>query len=213
MTNDSLYTAKGRIGTYQGQYRFPELNENGDLQIAHGMPRYTDIVRKGARWSVQTATAFAPGVALPTTVAVLELANKSLTKSMILDRVWAWQLLGTAAAQGFAIWGQVGATVLSANTALVIYSSNGNTSYASASGTEIQTAINQTVVASGWELIASAYGATAAATPMGGFAGEVEGRLIVPPGKSLHLMVNGSLATASSFHAGAAVIMAPITNE
>ena len=210
---DPLYIARSRGGSNDGQYELADVNENGDVLIAHGFPRYTDIVRKGARWSVQTATAFAPGVALPTTVAVLELANKSLTKSMILDRVWAWQLLGTAAVQGYAIWAQVGATVLSANTALVIYSSNGKASYASAAGTEIQTAINQTVAASGWELVASAYGTLNAATPMGGFAGEMEGRLIVPPGKSLHLMVEGSLATASSWHCGAAVIMATITNE
>ncbi len=171
-------------------------------------------VRLGERWKVTTATAFAPQVALPTTVSKLEIKNGTTARLMVVDTVYAWQLLGTAVVWQITPWAQVGAAVQATVTALVVYSANGNASYASAVGKPAITSIDDTVVASGWECFpgsTTSWG-LAAATPGGANIGQVDGRLIVPPGKALHLTVTGSVATASSCHVGASFYWADLSN-
>lgn len=190
-----------------------EADADKNLMMAQGAAPYFDITRRGTGWSVVTATPFAPQVALPATVAKLEVKNQTTTKLMVIDSVWAWQLLGTAAAQSFAVFAQVGAAVQSAVTALVVYSANGSTKYTSTAATDAGVAIDQTVVAAGWR----PYGGiqshgTAAATPGGANVGDVMGRLVVPPGMAVHITVTGSLATASSFHCGVSWFLQSATN-
>ena len=197
---------------YNGSYNAAEADEINNLLTAQGMPPYTDIVRRGKGWSVQTATAFAPGVAQPSTVAKLEVKNNT-TQLFVIDRVWAQQLLSTAADQAYSVWAQVGAAVVSAVTALVVYPMNGVGKYTSVLGGDLITAIDQTVVANGWQPFATQEWGLAAATPGGTLIGNVEGRLVVPPGLAVHVMVEGSIATASSFHCGVSGFFYAGTNE
>lgn len=178
-----------------------------------GAAPYTAATRRGTGWSVSTATPFAPGVALPTTVAKLEVKNQHVSKIMVIDSVWAFQLLSTAATQTYSVWAQVGAAVQSAITGLVVYSANGSTKYTSTDATDAGTAIDQTVVAAGWRPFGAvqAWG-TAAATPGNTLVGDVQGRLVVPPGMAVHVMVEGSLATASTFHCGVSWFLQSMTN-
>lgn len=185
-----------------------------DLLTAQGLPGYTEVVRKGDFWSVSTATAFAGIVALPSTLAQLEIKNGNATESMIVDSIWSWQLVGTAVVWAHTPWAQVGAAVVSAVTGLVVYDGKGG-SYTSTAAQDCITAINQTVVANGWSVFPGStmnFG-LAAATPGGANVGHVNGRLIVPPGKSLHVAVTSSVNTASAFHCGASGCFAAITNE
>ena len=177
----------------------------GNLLVSGGLPPYTEITQLGAGWSTKTATAFAAVVTMPLTVANLEVVNNSAQKSMVIDTIFSWQLLGTAVAWAHTVWAQVGAKVYSANTALVIGSANGLPTYTSAVGSEAATAITQTVVATEWRVFpgSSAQAGTAAATPFGANVGQVDGRLIVPPGKALHVAVSASVTTASAFQCGA----------
>lgn len=204
-----------RGGTNAGVETAIKANEAGSLFTAnYGFP-YEESVREGQMYSVQTATPFAGIVALPTTLAKLEIANNHASLSMVIDTIWSWQLLGTAVVWGHTPWAQVGTKVVSANTALVIYSANGGTSITSAAGTAAQTAVDQTVVANGWRVFPGStmnFG-LAAATPGGANVGQVDGRLIVPPGKSLHVAVTASVNTASAFHCGASWAWRSITNE
>lgn len=191
------------------------VNENNDQMVAQGMPPYADLTRRGVRFKVATATPFTPEVVLPTTVAKLEVKNQFLNQVLVIDTIWSWQLLGTAVVWSHTPWAQVGAPVVAADTALVVYYSNKVSPVASAAGTQLRTAINQTVVANGWECFPGStmnFG-LAAATPGGANVGQVDGRLIVPPSLSVHLTVTASVATASSIHCGVSGYVLPITND
>lgn len=181
---------------------------NGNLLVSQGLAPYAQITREGEMWSTQIATPIAPIVAVPTTLANLEIHNNG-QRYLIVDTIWSWQLLGTAVVWSHTPWACVGATVYSANTALVIGGGNGST-YTSATTSEVRTAITQTMVANGWRTFPGStmnFG-LAAATPGGANVGVVEGRLVVPPGRSLFVSVTGSVATASSMHVGASWFMA-----
>ena len=214
MALESLLKVVRRGGSQDTQNASVHGNEQNDLFIAQGAPPYTDLARRGRGWSVVTATPFAPQVVLPATIAKLEVKNGHATQLMVIDRVWAWQLLGTAAAQAYAVFAQVGAAVQSAITGLVVYSANGSSKYTSVAGSPAEVAIDQTVVANGWQPFGAvqAWG-TAAATPGPANVGEVEGRLVVEPGMAVHVTVTGSLATASSFHCGVSWYFLGLTNE
>ncbi len=187
----------------------------GGLITAGGLPPYTEFTRRGDLWSVQTATPFTPLVVVPTTLTGLEVVNNHATKSMVIDSIWTWQLLGTAVVWQMTPWAQVGAKVYSGNTALVIHSGNGNPSYTSAVGSEASTAINQSVIATGWRVFpgsTTSWG-LAAATPGGATVGQVDGRLVVPPNKAVHVTATASVATASSTHVGVSWFLADVENQ
>lgn len=216
MALESIFKLARRGGSSDSALFSGAGNELNEQLVAMGLPPYAEMTRKGERYSVQTATPFAAITALPTTTAKLEIVNAHASKSMVVEEIWSWQLLGTAVVWSHTPWAQVGAAVYSANAALIAYSANGGTAITSAaSGTPFKTAVDQTVVAAGWRVFPGStmnFG-LAAATPGGANVGQVDGRLIVPPGKALHVAVTGSVNTASAFHCGAAWSWADITNE
>lgn len=213
MALNTILQAIRRGGTSDGATFNLEATEQNDLLVAQGGARYQEITRLGRGWTVQTATPFAAIVGLPTTTAKLEITNGHATRLLVVDRIWSWQLLGTAVVWAHTPWAQVGAKVQSAITGLVVYSNSGLASYTSAAGKDIQAAIDQSVVASGWQVFPGSTmpSSLAAATPAGACVGEVAGALVVPPGMSLHVAVTGSVNTASAFHCGAAVHFANAT--
>lgn len=213
---ESVFKSLRRGGASSGKDFAIESNENNDLLVAQGLPPYTDLTRRGLRWKVKTATAFTNLVVLPTTLANLEIKNNTTNSSMVIDTIWGWQIIGSAVAEGYAIFAQVGAAVIGSIDTLVVYSANGRPSYTSGVSAPVSTDTEQTVAANGWEQFpgSTATKALNAATPGAGLVGQVDGRLIVPPGKALHIAVTGSVATATGWHAGAAWYMLPsLTNE
>lgn len=213
--NSQVYASR-RGGASDGQPVAVRANEYDEMLVAQGLPPYTEVTRKGIGWVVQTSTLFAPLTAVPTTTAALELWNNIASgKDMVVDNVFAEQILGTAAAQAFAIYAMVTtAKAVPSLTALTLFSPNGAAAVTPTVGTEIVTGVGTTVVANGWRPWGNPIAnGTAAATPMGSWHAEVNGRLIVPPGSSLCLHIVGSLATPSSFHVGAQVYMVDIDND
>ncbi len=184
---------------------------------AQGNPPYTEITRQGNGWNVQTATAFTPVAAVPTTTAALEIFNNTAGNSsitLVIDSIFAFQLLSTAAVQTYGTWAMVTTQKAApSNTALDIFSQSGRPKYTTTAASRVISAINTTVVANGWR----PYGpvapfSLAAATPGSSFVGEVSGRLLVPPGCSLAVTVAGSVATASSFQVGVSWYELSLTN-
>lgn len=178
-----------------------------NLLVSQGAaPPYTEATRTGNGWSAQTATLFAPLVAVPTTVAALELWNNSVSgMTMVISDLFADQVLSTAATQTYAIFACVTlAKVVPTLTALAVSSASGRQGYTSAVGARVVTGVGTTVIANGWRPWGNpqAWG-TAAATPGNAWNAPVDGKLIVPPGSSLVVHVVGSLATASTFQVGA----------
>lgn len=214
MGSDVIVYGTRRGGAGAGTTVPFEANEQNEQIVAAGLLPFTEMTRRARGFVVQTATPFAAIVGLPTTLAKLELKNGHPTRSMVIEGIWSWQLLGTAVVWSHTPWAQVGTAVVSAVAALLVADGKGN-SYTGAAGAAVVPAVDQTVVANGWRAFRGAtmnFG-LAAATPGGLCYGEVDGALIVPPGKSLHVAVSGSVNTASAFHCGAAGYFADITNE
>lgn len=193
-----------------------ESNEYNEILVAGGLPPYTEVTRRGWGWNTKTTTAFTNLVVVPTTLANLEIKNNTSNSSMVIDTIWGWQLIGSAVAEGYAVFAQVGTAVIASVDTLPVFSNNGKASYTSGVSAPVSTDTEQTVVANGWRQFpgSTATKALNAATPGAGLIGQVDGRLIVPPGKALHIAVTGSVATATGWHAGASWFMVPgLTNE
>ena len=190
-----------------------QANEFDELLISMGLPPYAEITRQGDGWTVQTATLFAPAAAYPTTTARLELFNNTQDKVMVVSDLFAAQVLSTAATQTYAIGAMVSTKKAApTNTALLVASLSGKDAYTTTAGSPLITGIDTTVVANGWRPWGppQAWG-TAAATPGNAWSVPVEGKLLVPPGRSLCIIPFGSIATASSFQCGATIYWAKLS--
>jgi len=204
--------AGGNVQLSHGQSLQIKQNARKEMLVGGGLPPYALHTALGERFSTKTATAFAPIVVIPSTLAHLEITNNHATKYMIVDAIWAWTLVGAASAIAHTVWGQVGLSVQSSVTGLKIGNSVGNLEITSAANSDAVTAINQTVVASGWDVFpgSGGDGNLGAALPGGLNIGRVDGRLVVPPGKALHIASVGTIATASSKHVGASWYLSEI---
>ena len=194
-----------------------KTDDYGGLLVSHGLPKYAEMTKGGKSWHVETATAFAPVAAAPTTTARFEIYNNTVgmnSVALIVDQIFAFQLLSTAAGQTYALWAMVSTQKAApTNTALNIYSNSGLPFRATTAVSRIITAVDTTVVANGWRPfgVVQAWG-TGVATPGNSLVGDVDGRLIVPPACSLCLIVVGSLATASTFNTlGASWFEVPVS--
>ena len=192
-----------------------ELAANGanELLVAQGLPPYTEMAARYDTWQIQTSTLLAPLNAVPTTTAALEIwCNISSDDTFIVESLFADQILGTAAAQAYAIYACVSAAkAVPSLTALTVTNVMGDSgSYTSAVGSPLVTGVGTTVVANGWRPYGVSPGsALQAATPMHSWEAPINGRLLVRPGRSLFLHIVGSLTTASSFQVGAQGYMVP----
>lgn len=205
-------TAVQRGGAAGGLPLPLESNEFHELLVAQGLPPYAEMTRKGGGWSMQTATLFAPLVAIPTTVAALEIYNNMSKDSLIIDTLFASQVLSTAASQTYAIYACVSTTKAApANTAIKMFSSSGRDVRETTAAGPIIAGIGTTVVANGWRPwgTVQAWG-TATATPGNAWHVDIDGKLIVPPKRALLLHVVGALATASTFQVGASFYEADV---
>lgn len=209
----SSIRARIRGGTQSGQETLVDANQAGQLITSNGMPRYTEMSRRFDYQQVQTSTLFAPLNAVPTTTAILELwVNSTSNRVMVVESLFADQILGTAAAQAYAIYACVSVNkAVPALTALAIRDVLGERDAITPTvGSEIVTGVGTTVVANGWRPYGPPTGsALEAATPMHSWEAPIDGRLIVRPGRSLQLHITGSLTTASSFQVGAQFYMVP----
>src|SRR4051812_25857078 len=86
-----------------------QLNEKGEQLMAPGLPPFTEMVRRGNAWGCMSTSAVAGLVVRPTTVAALELFNGYATngKSLIIDRLFFFNLVSTNVIEGFSGWAMV----------------------------------------------------------------------------------------------------------
>ena len=212
MTDQNSYSPRVAGGASDGQYTSPKTNQLGHALTSRGLPDFVEMERKYGAIQIQTATLFAPLVAVPSTAAALEVWVQSAgTNALVVESLFADQILATAAAQEYAIYAMVTVTkAIPSLTALTVTKVNGDAPYTPTVGTELVTGVGTTVVANGWRPYGPPHGgALAAATPMGSWEAPINGRLIVRPGHSLCVHIVGSLATASSFQCGVQGYMVP----
>jgi len=174
----------------------PQSNEVSEQLVAQGLPSGTEMVRKGRAWGTMTVTAAAGIVVRPSTLAALELWNgyptTNVGMSLIIDRLFFFNLVSTAVVEGFSGWAQVTTTKAAPSTAsLAVRGNSGKQGY----GGSVINAIGTTVLDNGWFPWGNAYNkAAGGVVPFGAISAEINGRLIVPPGSSLCLHVVSSLA-------------------
>jgi hypothetical protein len=170
------------------------------------------MTRKGNGWSVMSVVAVAGLVVRPSTVAAFEIWNGYATggKSLIVDRMFWFNLVSTNVIEGFSGWAQVtAAKAAPAAGANVIVRGNTGKAYPG----PVIAALGTTVIDSGWFPWGNAISKGAGGVvPFGAIEARVEGRLIVPPQCSLCLHVVSSLV-GDTFTQGASFYEDQITIE
>lgn len=186
-------------------------NQYNEVMVAAGLPEGTEWTRRGRRWATMSTAAVAGLVVRPTTTAAFEIFNgyASGGASLIIDRLFFFNLVSTNVIEGFSGW----AAVTAPKTAVA----SGGFAVRGASGKPYTGAViaaaSTTVIDSGWFPMTNAYQKGAGGVvPFGAVIAEVDGRLIVPPQCSLCLHVVSSLV-GQTFTQGASWIEANLTTE
>jgi hypothetical protein len=187
------------------------LNQLAEQLVAAGLPRGTEMVRRGRSWATMSTSAIAGLVVRPSTAAAFELFNGYATggKSLIIDRLFWFNLVSTNVIEGFSGWAAVTAAKAAPSTASLAIRGASGQSYGGAAFA----AVGTTVGDSGWFPWGNAYQKGAGGVvPFGALTAEVDGRLIVPPQCSLCLHVVSSLV-GQTFTQGASWYEEQITIE
>lgn len=189
------------------------LNERGEVIVAGGLPPYAEYARRGVGWATMSTAAVAALVVRPSTVAAFEIFNGYAAggKSLIVDRLFWFQLVSTAVGESFTGWAAVTAAKAAVTSGSFTVRGNTGKGY----GGPVIAAAGTTVLDSGWFPWAVGSAKVAEATsviPFGGAVANVEGRLIVPPQSSLCLHVVASVV-GQTFTQGASWYEEQITNE
>lgn len=182
------------------QERRLEVSPQGDLFVAHDLPSYTEITRKGESWATMATAAVAGLVVRPTTTAALEIFNNETSggKSLVIDRLFSNNLVSTNVIESFQLYAMVTRPKAApTDAALAITSLSGK-----AAGTRtVFTAASTTVVDNGWFPWGESFTKGAGGVvPHGGIVAEVNGRIIVPPQSSLCLHTLASLVGQTFTH-------------
>ena len=186
-----------------------EGNEFNELLVAMGLPRGTEMTRQGRRWSTMSTSAVAGLVVRPTTTAAFEIYNGygAGSKSLIIERLFWFNLVSTNVVEGFSGWaGVTSPKAAPTDGSFVVRGAHG----VAARNLPVIAAASTTVVDPGWFPWGNAYQKGAGGVvPFGAVTAEVDGRIVVPPGCSLVMHVVSSL-TGQTFTQGAEWVEAVI---
>jgi hypothetical protein len=188
-----------------------QLNELGEQIVVGGLPRGTEMVRRGKGWATMSTAAVAGLVVRPSTTAAFEIFNGYGTggKSLIIDQLFFFNLVSTNVVEGFSGWAQVTAPKAAVSTGSFVVRGSSGSGYTG----PVIAAAGTTVIDSGWFPWTNAYQKGAGGVvPFGAVIAEVDGRLIVPPQCSLCLHVVSSLV-GQTFTQGARWYEEQITIE
>lgn len=165
----------------------------GQVIVVNDALPYARLTATREGWAGMSVAAVAGLVVRPSTTAALEIWNGHPIggKSMVIDRLFYFNLVSTNVVEGWSGWAQVTApkTGPTAEATFIVRGSAGDAYTGPVIGD-----FSTTVVDSGWFPWTEAYQKGAGGVvPFGATIGEVQGRLIVPPQCSLCLHVVSSL--------------------
>jgi hypothetical protein len=213
MANGDTVQSYGAIRTPLGAFQQQiALNERGEQLIATGLPRGSEMVRRGQAWGTMSTVAVAGLVVRPSTVAAFEIFNgyAAAGKSLVIDRLFFFNLVSAQVAQGWTGWACVTAAKAAVTSGSFVVRGASGKSY----GGPVIAAASTTILDSGWFpwAVGSIKPVEATVTPNGGAVVDVDGRLIVPPQCSLCLHAVAQ-TTASTFTQGASWYEEQLTIE
>lgn len=177
------------------------INGQNELLIAPGASQYEEITRNGYSFKAGTTTAVAAIVAIPSTAVAFAIYNneESLGRNYVIDRVWAQNAASTAVASQAQIIVLVGQVRETAPTNAMPANALVSLSGTEKRDTKVRailtaTALPATTGLAGYWMPVGANGVKAgvAATPGYGMSAEINGRIIVPPGRyfAIHVLAN-----------------------
>lgn len=176
-----------------------QLGAEVDLLATEGGVLYTSPIQtlwtaKGYGFQAMATSAVAGQVARPTTTAVATLRNCSSDKVLVIERVFAHNLVA-AAQSDYGIWLCVNVALSTAdsNDITVRNSTNGS----AAGGSETTFDAGATVADGGWFPWGYSYTTVTVTTPGGQLIAEVGGRLMVQPQGDISVAVVSSVNTAT----------------
>jgi hypothetical protein len=181
------------------------MNEYSDKLVAFGAPTHEELVRQGQGWSVMNVLAIAALVVRPTTVAAVEIWNGHQTRSLVIDRLFGFNLVSTAVNSAAGLWATVTRpkAAPSAGANVVPWGQTGkayNGPVVVGLGTTIADVPSN---GNAWFPYGPQYSAPNAAAPGGSWEAAINGRIIVPPQASLGIHVVGSIV-GDTYQCGAA---------
>jgi hypothetical protein len=188
-----------------------QANQMGEQLVAMGLPRGAEMVRKGKAWATMSTAAVAGLVVRPTVTAAFEIFNghPAAGKSLIIDRMFWFNLVSTNVIESFSGWAAVTAAKAAVTSGSFVVRGASGKSY----GGPVIAAASTTVIDSGWFPWGPGFTKGAGGVvPHGAVIAEVDGRLIVPPQCSLCLHVVSSLV-GQTFTQGASWYEEQITIE
>ncbi len=170
--------------------------------VSQGFPPDLELTRRRKGWQVMNTSALAGLVVRPGTTANLTLYNGNTTASgiaMIVRRVFAFNLVTTAALSGWSIWGCIHPAGMTAPTADIttVNSTSGVTTYAGAAIVDT----GATVVDNGWFPIGRPFMTGGVTTAPSGAIAEDVGWLLIPPTGGMSLQVVSTI-TGLTFTTG-----------
>jgi len=199
--DDARLVGYQRGGSAADQFRYLRSNSEQELLVSQGTPPYAELSRRGRGWQVMDTTATAAVVVRPSTVAGLTLYNGetgATAKSYVIDRIFAFNLVTTAALSDWSVWATIHPAGMTAPTADItaIKGMNGST-YTGAAIVDT----GATVTDSGWFPVGGGrviHGV--GVTPGAASVIEIAGRLIVPPTGGISINVVASITGLTFTH-------------
>ncbi len=172
-----------------------QATDQGEALVAAGMAEYEEITRQGFAYHVASTTPTIGVTAIPTQACSIGIFNSAADngKSLIIDAIWAMNIVAEATLGQCGLIAVVGQTRVAALTsAFTVRKSNGNgpgsdTVALAATGGAVLDAV--TGVAAGWFPIGETANITVLTLPGVILYAEVNGRIIVPPGRQFGINV------------------------
>lgn len=177
------------------------VNQHGDLYCAQGAARYEDIVAAGHAFEINsgmtTALDIAAVIAVPTTAVIAAIYNGEADggKSLVIDQAWALMTTAGAAVKQASLLGCLGtvretaptdATPTGALRALNGMGGKDTKARWIVSGTALPAT---TGIAANWTTLATGVNTAIASLPGSAIMADIDGRIIVPPGRYFGLHV------------------------
>ena len=190
-----------RGGPANSQPAAVHINSERELLTAQGLPPYTEMSRRGLGYQVMNTSALAALVVRPSTVAGLTLWNGEPDggKTYVIDRLFAFNLVSTAAEARSGMWAAIHPIGMAKPTADItaIKSMSGRAGYGGAAIVDT----GATVVDDGWFPV----GPFSTVEPTGVLPGAImefkaEGRFLVPPRAGISIQVVSSVVGNTFTH-------------
>ena len=201
----------GQIGPRPSTDNLLQMNRHGELLVANGSASMEEIVAAGRAFEVNTGMTtsldLAAVIAIPTTAIMLAIYNNEPDggRSYVIDRVTATHTTAAASLSHASIIGVLGTTRVAAPTDAVPAGALRALNGMGSTDTKVRVVVNTTIdavtgIAANWMVLSDSRAVGVTSLPGVSIVGDINGRIIVPPGRYFGIHVFAS-AVGHEFNA------------